>query len=308
MLGQPVEGPLVTATPIVERGEVRSGPLLTQSYELKNTGKSTLFLRGVEIGCGCGRYEISTETIEPGTTVKFTLTLNTLTLPEGPSSWAATIRYQSGRTNHELTVRLKATILREISIDPPVLALTTAGAVSQTITFTDRRKAPTRIAKAISANPHFTLELSEPVDAGGVRKQEIAWKVAESLPVGLHEETLMFTTDDPACPELRVPVKVTKRSGDGIEVTPAAPRIVCVPGEAEASVRVQLRAGGHAISVLKATSNNPGVTVRYAEGIAPMAVVRITLNGTEAGTAGKAEVVVTLAEPKGKTVVIPVSW
>jgi len=309
MMAQSAEGPLTTATPLVERGEVRSGPILSQVYELKNTGSHTLIINEVKIGCGCGRYELPEKRIAPGATIKLTLTLNTLTLPEGPSSWAATVQYvRAGETNRELTVRLKANILREISIDPPVLALTVAGEFTQTITFTDRRKVPTSVSKVVATNTHFGFKLRPTTDEAGVRKQEIVWKVAETLPAGLHEETLLFVTGDPACPELRVPVKVTKRNPNDLEVIPATAKAVILPGEAEASVRVQLRAGGKPIAVLSAESKSPGVSARFSEGSAPVAVVRVIVRPAEAGATGNAEVVVTLVEPNGKQVTIPVSW
>jgi hypothetical protein len=311
MLGQ-AEGALVTETPVVDRGEIRSGPVLTQSFELKHVDAKgwPIEIEKVEIGCGCGRYELSTRKIAYGETAKLTFHINTLALPEGPASWSATITYHDppNKFLHTLTVRLKANILREISIDPPVLALTASGEFSQTITFADRRKTPTRIAKAISPNPHFTLDLREPVDAQGVRKQEIVWKVAPTLPAGLHQETLLFTTGDPDYPELRLPVKVTKRDADGIQTYPTSATIVIANGESEASTRVQLRAGGKDVSILSATSTTHGVSAEFSKGAAHLVIVRIIVNAALAGATGKAEVVVTLAEPKGKVIAIPVSW
>jgi len=307
MLGQTNE-PLTTATPLVESGDVRSGPVLSQAYELKNRSNATLHIEKIELSCGCGRYEISSMILEPGATAKFTLKLNTLTLPEGLAKWAATIQYRVGQVAHSISVRLTANILREITIDPPVLALTTGGAASQTITFTDRRKAPTTVSKVVASNTHFNFAIRPAVDEAGVRKQEIVWNVIETLPAGLHEETLLFITGDAACPELRVPVKVTKRNPDDLEVIPATAKAVCLPGEAEASVRVQLRAGGKPVAIQSAECKTPGVSARFSEGSAQIAVVRVIVRPAEAGASGSAEVVVTLAEPKGKQVAIPVSW
>jgi hypothetical protein len=246
--------------------------------------------------------------LEAGASEKLTLKINTLTLPDGPAKWSANIQYRTGRYRGSYSIRLTANIVREISIDPPVLALTTGGAASQTITFTDRRKVPTSVERIVSTNAHFGFTVRPAVDDAGVRKQEIAWNVKESLPAGMHEETLLFLTGDPACPELRVPVKVTKRNSDDLELIPSIAKATLLPGESEASVRVQLRAGGKPVAVRIAECKTPGVSARFSDGVGPLAVVRVIVKPAEAGATGNAEVVVTLAEPKGKQVTIPVSW
>src|SRR5215813_5203600 len=91
----PPVGPLTCETPLIDRGEVRTGPLLTQVFELNHSGAAnTVTITGVESGCGCLKPTVNREVLLPGQSTRLTLTVNTLTQPAGPNSWRVLVRYR----------------------------------------------------------------------------------------------------------------------------------------------------------------------------------------------------------------------
>ncbi len=52
--------------------------------------------------------------------------------------------------------------------------------------------------------------------------QEVVVKLAAAAPAGHRDETVVLLTDDPLYPELRVPVRVTKRAKAAVRVAVAA--------------------------------------------------------------------------------------
>lgn len=298
-------GPLRAAAPVADKGQMMSGPPLAHTFELTHTGSAGLVsLTGIDAGCGCLKAEATPRVLKPGETAKLTVTVNTLTQPEGPATWTGSVKYTvDGGPQQEVNVKMTAKLVREIAVSPPMLAVSTAGAVRQVITVSDRRATPLTVTKASATNPAFAVEV-KPVTDG---KQEIVLTAAE-LPAGSHEDTLTLVTDDPACPELRVPVSVRKRAAGELTATPDALAIRLNPKQAETSAAAVIRAEGKPVAIQKVECAKAGVTVRHSEGSGPVATVRVVVDPAKAGAAGATEIVVTLAEPPGKTVILPVTW
>jgi hypothetical protein len=189
-----------------------------------------------------------------------------------------------------------------------MLAVSTTGAVRQVITVADRRATPLTVTKATTTNPAFVVEVKAAQTPPAGRTQEIVLTVAADLPPGAHEDTVTLTTNDPACPELRVPVQVRKRAPGELTASPDALSIRLNAKQSETSAAAVIRASGKAVRIQKAECTKAGVTVRHSEGRGPVATVRVVVDPATAGAAGATEVIVTLAEPAGKTVILPVSW
>lgn len=308
MPGQPPAPALRAAAPVADKGTVTSGPALTHTFEVVHVGPSgILALTGLDAGCGCLKAEAVPRLLNAGETAKVTVTVNTLTQPEGPVTWTGTVRYSvDGGPEQELPLKLTAKLVREITVTPPMLAVSTAGAVRQVVTVSDRRAKPLTVTRAVTTNPALAVEVRPAADG----KQEIVLTAGAGLPAGTHEDTLTMTTTDPACPELRVPVRVRKRAAGELTATPAALPIRLNTSQPETSAAAVIRADGKPVRILKAECGKAGVSVRHADADAagPVAAVRVVVNPTLAGAAGTADVTVTLAEPPGKTVILPVSW
>jgi hypothetical protein len=317
----PAAGPLTAATPSADRGQVRTGPPLTHTFELTHRGhSSTLSVTGVETGCGCLKPTVSREVLRPGESTRITLAVNTLTQPPGPNVWKAVVRYRvtepeagpappSVQPNAELELKLSARLVREVSVTPPMLAVSTAAATTQTVTVTDVRASPLTVRAATTTSPHLTAAVRTPTGASP-RTQSVDVTVTADYPPGQSDETLVLLTTDPACPELRVPIRVTKRRPGSITVTPAPATVRFARGQTEASVLVQLRRpGGGTLLVERVESEHPAVRAKWPATAGPAATVRVVVNREKAGgRAGPGQLRVRLAEPAGETVVLPVTW
>jgi len=313
-LALPRDGPLAAPAPKADLGDVKSGPALKCEFELKHSEKQgAIAITGVASSCGCSKLNVDRKILEPGETAKLSVAINTLTQPEGPATWKCTVKYThaSDPTIREIELTLKAKIVREITVEPPMLALSTGGDTARThgITVTDRRATGgMTIAKATCTNAKITLDIKPAKPAGTGTAQEIAVTIPGDLPTGAHDDIITLTTTDAACPEVKIPLKIAKRAAGDVSVSPESPTVRFTKGQAEASVLVQLRAGGKAISISKVECKQDGVTVKFSEGNGPAATARIVVNSAKASTVGQTDVTIHLTEPAGAVVVIPVSW
>ncbi|MBX9581144.1 MAG: DUF1573 domain-containing protein [Gemmataceae bacterium] len=312
----PAPAPLHCPAPVAAKGEVKGGPPLVHTFDLTHRGPAgTLTVTKVEAGCGCLRRGLSTATLRPGETAKLTVEVNTLTQPDGPNRWQAVVSYTldvpgdpAAARSGELPLALTATLSREVAVAPPQVAFSTAGAATQVLTVTDRRATPLRVVQAAGSSPHLTAEVKPRADAapGKPATQEVVLKLAADAPAGHRDETVVLLTDDPAYPELRVPVRVLKRPAGGVTASPDEVAVRLGAGGDEVSTLVQLRAAdGKPVGVAGAESDHPAVAVKWSAGTGPVAAVRVTVKATQPGSG---RVRVKLAEPAGQEVVVPVSW
>ncbi|HET6575903.1 MAG TPA: DUF1573 domain-containing protein [Fimbriiglobus sp.] len=311
----PPAGPLTVAAPTADRGEVRTGPPLVQEFELTHRGPGTLTVSGVETGCGCLKPTLTREVLRPGETARLTLTVNTLTQPPGPNVWKTVVRYRvadpappSVRPDFELELRVSARLVQAVSVTPPMLAVSTSTTTTQTVIVTDRRPTPLTVRAATTTSPHLTATVRPATDATP-RTQSVDVTVTDGYPPGQADETLVLLTTDPTCPELRVPIRVTKRKPGSVSMTPAVAAVRFARGREEASTLVQLRRpGGGELRVEQVESDHPAVRAKWPTAAGPVATVRVVVDREKAGRGGRAEVRVLLADPAGESVVLPVTW
>jgi hypothetical protein len=311
LLGATPAGPLTAPQPVADRGAIRTGPQLVQRFELVHSGPTgDVVISNVETGCGCLKPTLSRTVLHPGDHAELTLTVNTLTQPPGSNTWRAVVHYRIGSANVDLELKLTAKLIREISVTPPMLAISTAGAATQTITVTDCRAAPLTVRSAATTNPQLAATVHPATTANGVRAQTIRVAVAADYPAGQFEETLTLVTTDPTCRELRVPIRVTKRKPGAVKLTPESLDVRFARGQAEASGLVQLRRpGGGLLRVQRVECDHPAIRARWATAAGPVVTVRVIVNAAKAGShSGKAAVRVIFAEPAGESVVLPVTW
>jgi hypothetical protein len=294
--------------PVAAKGAVRAGPPLVHTFDLAHNGTGTVAITKVEAGCGCLRQALGTTTLRPGEKTTLALEVNTLAQPDGPNRWQVVVTYTTeapgaaARTD-ELLLQITATLSREVSVTPPQVAFSTAGAASQTLTVTDRRAKPLTVTKAAASAPHLLVEVAPAANApaGQPRTQAVTIKLAAAAPEGHRDEVVVLYTDDPDCPELRVPVRVLKRAATAVTATPDAVVLRPAAGQTECSALVQLRAPeGKAVGIAGAESDLPGVVVKCSTGSGPVAAA-------VAARPGRCTVRVRLSEPGGE-VAIPVSW
>lgn len=300
-----------TPAPLAAKGDVKAGPPLSHTFDLVNNSSGTVTITKIEAACGCLRPMVGAQILQAGIQTKLVVEINTLTQPDGPNRWQFAVCYKletpgAPAQTGEILLQVTASLSRDVSVSPPQVAFSTAGAASQILTVADKRAKPLTITKAASSSPHLVAEVA--AADGSPRTQQITLKLTAAAPQGHRDEVVVLYTDDAAYPELRIPVRVLKRAAGGVTVTPEAVTIRLAAGDTEGSALIQLRSpDGKAVSIAGADSDMPGVVVKHSTGSAPIATVRVTIPETLAAQAGRCTVRVRLGEPGGE-VSIPVSW
>jgi hypothetical protein len=200
--------------PHAAKGDVKGGPPLTHTFELKHRGTAgTLTITKVTTACGCLRQALQRSTLKPGETSSLTVEVNTLTQPDGKNRWQVSVAYQldapgAAAQVGEVLLQVSATLSRDVTVAPAQIGFSTTGDASQVVTVTDSRDKPLTVLRAIASSPHLKVEIGERARNG---KQPVTVKLAADAPTGHRDETVVLQTDDPAYPEFRVPVRVLKR-------------------------------------------------------------------------------------------------
>lgn len=317
----PAPAPLHCPIPLAAKGDVKGGPSLAHTFELTHRGAAgTLTITKVEAGCGCLRRTLAAAVLQPGETTKLTLDINTLTQPDGPNRWQAVVSYtlDGAGTNQsgDVVLAVTATLSRDVTITPPQVALSTTGQAAQVLHVVDRRAKPLRVVKAACTSPHIAVELGgleggpgkAPLNPAGLT-QEVRIRLSADAPPGQRDDALVLVTDDPAYPEFRVPVRISKRAPGAVTAVPEELAVRFAAGQDEVSALVQLRApDGKPVRIAAAEGDSPTVAVKYSPDAGPVATVRVTVGGAAATRRGSCRVRVRLAEPAGQEVTIPVSW
>jgi hypothetical protein len=251
-----------------------------------------------------------------------TVEINTLTQPEGENIWKVTVRYQTEQpvvTQHSgallaprvaeaqaLELRVAAKLVREISVTPPAVAISTEGTAVQTLIVADRRDHPLTITRAVTTSSHLQVAVHSAEIRDGHRVQLIDLKVPADAPAGHHDALVTLFTDDTAYPELRVPVRVSKRTPGAVALSPESVSLRFATGQAEASAVALVRAvNGAAVRIAKAECDDPAIRLKWSPDAGAVATVRVTRS---AAAPGRTEVRILLAEPAGHLMTMPVSW
>lgn len=308
IVSSPPVATLVADRETIDAGVVRSGPLLRQVYRVTNPS-STLPLQiiGLDGTCGCIRKSFAKRDLKPGETTDITVEINTLTQPEGPNTWKTNVRYRinSATVEERLTLELVAKIVKELDVKPPMLAISTEGAAKSTIVLTDRRAMPLTVKAITSTSSHLTAAVREAKE--GTISIEVS--IAEGVATGSHDETILITTTDPLYPELRVPVRITKRSKDAVRGLPESLDLRIATEIANVSGVVQFRRPNAAnIQIATATCEAKGVTLKWSAGNGAVATIRATIDPNTAGVSGQTTIRVSFTEPAREVVLVPLAW
>ena len=307
----------------IDRGEVRTGATLTQSFDVQHRGATgTLSITTIETPCGCLKPSASKSQLRPGEKSIITVTVNTLTQPAALHTWRVKVRYRvtpdtslpqppDVQPDAELELKLSATLLREITVTPPMIALSTTSEATQTVLVRDHRTKSLTVLTATTTSPHLTATIV-PASATeiGVRAIPIAIHLKDTYPTGQNDETVVLTTDDPLYPELRVPIRVLKRKAGAIVPSPDSVEVRVSKSLDESSTLLQLRAPNRgAIRIAKIDCDHPAIRTRFASDAALAVTVRVIASREAAHQqTGQATLYITFAEPIGETLAIPVSW
>jgi Protein of unknown function (DUF1573) len=283
--------------PTVNLGELRGGPIYEHRFDFVNDSPQSIEIIDFRLGCGCLQPVLDKRVYQPGEKGTLLMNIRTLGQPNGARTWQAHVQYRSGDKRSKVSLTLGANIRNEVTVEPSIVAMTVETTLKQELTFTDHRPLPTKIAKVLASSP--AISVTTEALANGVTK--VTLEVSRSaLTAARQEETLNIYTDDANYRHLQVPITLIKAPRADVTATPD--RIELTSG----SQLVRLRApSDKAVRIEKATSDHPALKCTWASGPGDDATLKITVDAGHLGAAN-AVVRVTLAEPAGQTIAIPV--
>jgi hypothetical protein len=188
--------------------------------------------------------------------------------------------YRSGEKEESLTLTVTARVVTEITVEPPVLALSTDTAIAHEITVTDRRERPLDLLAVQSSLPQLRTSLGEPRrDDQGRWCRAVRVEVLPDCPEGRHEAVLHLLTNDPTYAALNVPLTVTKRSRAGVRATPEAVSLSAAgAGPLPARIVLLDSADGRPVAVERVESDDPAVRCSWAAGPGPRATLKVQID------------------------------
>src|SRR5262249_40528726 len=150
--------------------------------------------------------------LAPGASAELEMRINTLGQPAGPNAWSVRVAFadDSGSAG-EREFRLTARLVRELTVEPAMLVLVLGDKkLTRDLTLTDRRARPLELTAVKTTSERLRAEL-----AGPWRRDGDVWVRTVRVEVSGGERCdadVVLYADDPEYRELRVPVRVSRRS------------------------------------------------------------------------------------------------
>jgi hypothetical protein len=289
--------------PVFDAGEVHAGAALGHRFSVVNRGPEAVEIVEVRPSCGCVTATPDRRRLLPGESASLLLEVNTLTQPDGPTSWRATLRCRCGDRVEDTALTLLARVRADIKLEPSALVVETDGAVNRTVTLTDRRPALMSV-KAETSCPQVRARMDAPTrDGDGSWTYAIRLEAPAELPEGRYEEALHIHTSDPEYPDLKLPFTIVKRGRRSVNATPAVVEL-----SAGSPSRLVVLRGGDEVEIGSVDADAAAVTCEWAAGARPTAAVRVRVDPARLPPDGlKATVHIHLVKPAPQTLDVPVT-
>jgi hypothetical protein len=307
----PTQTPALTcAEALVDRGSLRGGPAITQSFEVVNRGAAELAIVHSQPSCGCLAPQISSRALKPGQSAAVRIHIGTLSQPEGENLWTVRIFYRiaGSEVDRTLDLQVKAKLTREVGIEPAALRLAGKPGLAHEITLTDLRAKPLEISGVATSSGRISAIIEQEWQAAGRGWQrKIRVMLTPECPTGKSEEIVQIFSLDPDYREMRLSVTVVRTDRQRFQVT---------PGEFTIDARAHSPAGatvlirdpeGQPIEIEQAEPADPALVCHFAPG--PLKVIAISLATKEGQTPMRFSVLrVYVKQPMAQTVNIPVTF
>jgi hypothetical protein len=300
---------LTCQEPRFHAAQVRIGVALRHRFVVVNAGARAVQVTEVKPGCGCLKAVIDRNALAPGERAAVEVEVNTVTQAAGPNGWGVLLRYRDGEQDAELPLHVTAELVPDVSLQPAALVVHTGSAIAHTLTLSERRDRPLEVRAAVTSCPHVQARADVPRRDGDCWKRTVTVEVLPGCPDGRHEGVVCLHTADPACPELKVPFTVVKRSPARVRPAPEAVDLMAA-GEGPLPARIVLLGSGDGSAVLveRVEPAHPAIRCTFAAGPGPRSTLRVLVerDGLPPGRF-ESGVRVHLRQPPGEVVIVPVS-
>lgn len=201
-------------------GTVPRGPLLSQTFRLKNNTAATVHIAGVRVSCGCVTATPMTNFLQPGEETAIAAQMDT-TRFEGPKTVKIYVTFDQPRYE-EVQLWVQANSREDVNVTPEAInfgQIKRGSTPSATVNVTFYGSGQWQILGCQSESNYVRTQIRE------VRRQafEVSYQLTAQLradaPVGKWYTDIWLRTTNAATPRVRIPVNVEIESA--LSVSPS---------------------------------------------------------------------------------------
>ncbi len=200
-------------------GTVAKGSKAQFRFQVQNIYQEDAHISGVLSSCGCTTVQVTKPDLKTFETAEIVADFNTRDF-QGHRS--AVISVKLDCVSHaEIQLRVAGFIRRDVVLQPGAIdwgTVDVGSAVEKTLQVTYAGREDWRIVDVKTADPHFEVEISQPMRAPGRVSYELLVRMTKDAPVGYVKDQLILVTNDAQAREF--PVDMEGRVVPDITISP----------------------------------------------------------------------------------------
>ena len=200
-------------------GTVAKGSKTEYRFSFKNIYKEDLHVVGVRTSCGCTSPEVTKRDLKTHESAEVVAKFNTGTFV-GQHGATLTVTFDKP-FYAEVQLRVAGNIRGDVTFDPPFVDLGNVDlgqGAERIVKVTRNGTAPWEIKDVRSANAHFEVLLSKPVQSGSQTSYDLRLRLKPDAPAGYVNGELILVTNDPRATQ--IPMDVEGRVVAEVTVSP----------------------------------------------------------------------------------------
>jgi hypothetical protein len=199
---------------LVDLGEVPPGEEVRGWFEFINTGSTPVKITKITPSCGCLQPRLKKEVYQPGERGDITVRVKTALEAPGAKEYRVRVDFEDAQPR-TMDLGFKLVLPEnQVLVRPRALLCyqTNGQPTEKEISVTDGRSTPLTIEGATSSSDFVAVKI-----VGAGRDEDGRWcttikvTVAGEVPPGEHHTSVTMFSNDPAYPELRVPLIIAGR-------------------------------------------------------------------------------------------------
>jgi hypothetical protein len=223
-------------------GSVPRGPMLKHYFRITNNTKDTVTIGEYpRVSCGCVSPRVLKTTLKPGEETHLYATMDTNRF-SGPKSVTIFVQISSATSTEEVRLWVQANGRNDFNVGPDTLAMGTVkrgSSPSAAVTVTFYGMPDTKITDVKSESNYVKTEIKAVKSSNGEATFELKASLRSDTPVGKWYSDIWVKTNNPAIPQIRVPLTVDIESA--LSVSPDVVTLGKVKMDSENERRVVVR-------------------------------------------------------------------
>jgi hypothetical protein len=200
-------------------GTVAKGSKAQFRFQVKNIYQEDAHITGLRSSCGCTTVQVTKPLIKTFETSEIVADFNTRDF-QGARNATIFVRLDCV-SQTEVQLRVTGFIRGDVVLQPGAIDWGTVdlgGSIEKTLQVSHAGREDWRIVDVKTADPHFEVELSQPIRSPGKVSYELLVRLTKDAPVGYIKDQLILVTNDAQAREL--PVDMEGRVVPDITISP----------------------------------------------------------------------------------------